>query len=106
MASNPCKSIHDYLIDQAGIDWSAALQSWAWLVPVEFTLWIVNRIGDLFIVVADGSVHRLDTGGGTLAKVAQSRDDFAARIDEGDNANDWLAIPLVNRLVAAGMTLQ
>jgi hypothetical protein len=35
--------------------------------------------------------------------VADSQEDFARRIDEGNNANEWLIIPLVNRLVETGM---
>jgi hypothetical protein len=99
-------SIHDYLVDQTGIDWKDALSSWSWLVPPKFTIWLVNRIADIFIVLPDGTVHMLDVGAGSLTKVAESRDEFSERIDEGENANDWLAIPLVDKLVAAGMSLQ
>jgi hypothetical protein len=55
-------SVADYLIDQSGIDWPKTLASWSWLVPPEFTLWLVNRFADLFIVLADGTVHMLDVG--------------------------------------------
>jgi hypothetical protein len=102
----PHKVVQNYLIDQTGIDWQKALSSWSWLVPPEFTLWLVNRIADLFLVFPDGSVHMLDVGAGTLAKVADSRKEFCVRIDDEDNANDWLAIPLVDKLVAAGIRLQ
>jgi hypothetical protein len=98
-------ALHDYLIDHAGIDWSTALHSWHWLVPREFTLWLVNRIADLFIVLPDGTVHMLDVGGGKLTKVAESQDEFGVKIDEDGNANNWLAIPLVDKLVAAGVIL-
>ena len=50
-------SIHDYLIDPAGIDWDAALAAWAWLLPENFSLSFVNRFADLFVIVPDGSVH-------------------------------------------------
>ena len=99
-------SIQDYLIDQTGIDWLKAFSSWSWLVPPEFTLWLVNRFGDMFLVLADGTVHMLDVGAGTLTKVAESRDDFCTKIDEGNNANQWLMIPLVDKLVSAGILLQ
>jgi hypothetical protein len=52
------------------------------------------------------TVHILDVGCGKLAKVAESRDDFANKLDEDDNANQWLMIPLIDRLVASGVTLQ
>lgn len=96
----------DYLIDQDGIDWSDALASWAWLLPPELTVWLVNRFADLFLVLPDGTVHMLDVGAGTLTKLADSRDDFAGNIDEDDNANQWLMIPLVDKMVAAGILLQ
>jgi hypothetical protein len=99
-------SIADYLIDQSGIDWPRALASWSWLLPREFTLWLVNRFADLFLVLPDGTVHMLDVGVGTLTKLADSRDEFCAKIDEDDNANEWLMIPLVDRMVAAGLVLQ
>ena len=99
-------SINDYLIDQSVIDWSKALSSWSWLLPQEFTLWLVNRFADLFLVLPDGTVHMLDVGAGTLSRIANSRDDFCIKIDEADNANQWLMIPLVDSMVAAGVVLQ
>jgi len=97
--------ITDYLLEHDGVDWSKALATWSWLLPREFTLWLVTRFADLFIVMADGTVHWLDVTGGTLTKVAESRGDFADKIDQDDNADDWLLIPLVDRMVAAGMHL-
>jgi Domain of unknown function (DUF1851) len=99
-------NVHDYLIDQDGIDWSTTLSDWSWLLPSEFACWLVNRFCDLFIVPADGTVLKLDVGCGSLEKVAESRDDFCTRIDEADNGDDWLMIPLVDELVAAGVRLK
>jgi hypothetical protein len=98
-------AITDYLLDHDGVDWSNALATWSWLLPREFTLWLVTRFADLFVVMADGTVHWLDVTGGTLTKVAEDRRDFAEKIDQGDNADDWLMIPLIDRMVAAGMRL-
>jgi hypothetical protein len=83
-----------------------ALSGWQWLLPTEFTVWLMNRFGDLFLILPDGSVHMLDIGAGSLTKLAESRDDFARIIDEDDNADDWLMIPLVDGLVATGVNLQ
>jgi hypothetical protein len=102
MAGN---AIGDYLIDHAGFDWSRLLTEWAWLLPPELTVWLMNRFGDLFLVLEDGSVHMLDAGTGTLTRMADDRDDFCRRVDEGDNANQWFMIPLVDRVVAAGLKL-
>ena len=97
--------LHDYIIDHSDVDWATILRDWAWLLPKRLTVWMMNRFGDLFLVFEDGSVQMLDIGGGTLEKVADSRDDFCQKIDEGDIANQWLMIPLIDRLVAAGKTL-
>src|SRR3954465_7592997 len=93
---------HDYLIGSPGYDWSRLLTDWAWLLPPEVTVWLMNRFGDLFLVLENGSVQMLDVGGGTLTRLADDREDFCRRIDEGDNTNRWFMIPLVDRVVVAG----
>jgi hypothetical protein len=93
----------DYTIEHSDVDWSELLESWAWLLPPEFTVWIMNRFGELFLVFDDGSVHWLEVGAGELKRVADDRDHFAQLADDHDNANDWLMIPLVEKLVAAGI---
>lgn len=95
--------LSDYTLDVEGVDWSDLLASWTWLLPAECTVWFANRFGDLFLVFDDGGVHRLDVGLGSLEKVAGSREAFSSIIDEDNNANDWLMIPLVDELVRAGI---
>ncbi len=97
--------INDYLIQQDGKDWNELLSGWTGLMAEEFTLWMVNRFGDLIITYDDGSVHFLDVGSGTLAKLADSQDQFVERVDHEGNAANWFMIPLVDDCVAAGMTL-
>ena len=98
-------NINDYLIDQKGLDWSKMLSTWHWLLPQQFTIWLVNRFGDVFFVLDDGTVHMLDVGIGMLKQVAMSRNEFIQRLDEPGQADDWLAIPLVDKLVASGQIL-
>ena len=50
-------------------------------------------------------MRRLDVGVGSLEKLADSCDRFSEMIDEGNNADDWLMIPLVDKLVEAGVRL-
>jgi hypothetical protein len=95
----------DYLIDHASFDWKSLLHQWSWLLPPRFTVWLMNRFGDLFIVLEDETVHMLDVGAGTLQKICDSRDTFAEMLDHADNANNWLMIPLIDQLVAREMTL-
>ncbi|RQP21146.1 DUF1851 domain-containing protein [Piscinibacter terrae] len=98
-------NLSDYLLAQDGHDWPSLLSDWAEVLPGDFIVWIVNRLGDLVVVLPDGSVHWLDVGNGSLKRVADNREHFVSAIDEGDNANEWLAIPLVDACVASGMAL-
>lgn len=98
--------INDYLIDQAGKDWGALLRDWVPPLPAGFTLWLVNRFGDAFVVPeGDNSVYLLDVGVGTFVRLADDRSHFADLLDVDDNAANWLLIPLVDACRGAGMTL-
>jgi len=98
-------NLHDYLIDQTGLDWPALLEEWRWLLPSEFSVWLLTRAGDLFITLPDGSIHMLEVGSGELSRVADGRDDACARIDQPGVAEEWLMIPVVDELVASGCVL-
>jgi hypothetical protein len=98
--------VNDYLIDQAGLDWQTMLSGWGEVLPPTFTIWLVNRFGDVFIVPDDGAVYLLDVSGGTFSRLAQSQEEFADLIDVPQNANNWLMIPLVDECMALGMSLQ
>jgi hypothetical protein len=98
-------NVQDYLIEPSGRDWPELLSGWSASLPSSFTVWLVNRFGDIFAVFEDGSVHLLDVGIGAIRRVADSCDDFAVQIDADDNADDWLMINLVDQCVAAGITL-
>ncbi|MCU0292427.1 MAG: DUF1851 domain-containing protein [Thermoanaerobaculaceae bacterium] len=66
---------------------------------------MVNRFAELAVVLEDGSVYMLHTDTGVLTRLADSREHFCQVVDENNNANDWLMIPLVDELVASGLTV-
>lgn len=100
-------NINDYLIDQADKGWGTLLRDWMPPLPAAFTLWLVNRFGDAFVVLEeDGSVHMLDVGNGTFDRVADNRSHFAGLLDVGDNAMGWLLIRLVDACREARMYLR
>ena len=47
-------NVHDYIIDHSGLDWAYLLSGWEWLLPAEFSVWLMNRYGDLFLILPDG----------------------------------------------------
>jgi hypothetical protein len=98
--------VMDYLIDLEGKDWDVLLFDWRFLLPESFSVWLVNRFGDVFAVFEDDSVHMLNVGRGTIERVADNCDDFVTRIDQDDHVNTWMRANLVNRCVKAGMRLK
>lgn len=96
-------SAQDDLIDPGDFDRPGLLSGWAWLLHAEFAVWRMNRFGDLFLTRPDGAVLMLDVGAGSLAPLADSRDDFARKLGEDGNAGDRLMIPLVDQIVAEGI---
>ena len=99
-------TLSDYLIDCSRFDWQKLFASWHWLLPSEFMPWMMNRFGDLFLKTHDGKIHRLALDDGSLSVLAESKEQFCDKLDEPGVANDWLLIPLVDELVAAGKTLK
>ncbi len=98
--------VEEYLIPHEGHDWGELLSPWHELLPAELTVWMVSQIGDVIVVFEEGSVHLLDVGGGSISRLAESRGEFATKIDEGQNAIDWLAMPLVDEMVRRGERLE
>jgi hypothetical protein len=94
-------ALSDYLIEQAGLDWETLLRPWHGILPGQFTLWMVNRFADLFIVLEDGAVWTLRMDDGHLESVAATRDDFAALANDDAFANERFLRPLVDQLRAA-----
>jgi hypothetical protein len=99
-------NLPDYLIDQEGYEWSKIVADWSWLLPSSFTIWMVNRFGDLFLVPDDGSVQFLDIGAGTISVLAPNKEAFYSLVDKGNNADNWFLISLTDSCVDAGLTLQ
>ena len=95
----------DYLINQEGIDWQTHLKPWQHLLPNTFTIWIVNKFGDLFLIAEDDSLHHLDIQLGTLTKRGTSKQDFLEQMLEDQNAADWLYINYVDAAEIAGIEL-
>jgi len=104
-ALDPQMNIEDYLIDHSGFAWTDLLDDWRWLVPSSAAVWLMNRFAELVLVLGDGSVSYLATSAGALRNIASSPQDLIVKIDKDENVREWLMMPLVDRCVAAGMTL-
>jgi hypothetical protein len=98
--------VMDYLIDLEGKDWQVLLLGWRFLLPESFNVWLVNRVGDVFVVFEDGSVHMLNVGRGTIERVADNCESFVTRMDKDNHVNTWMQATLVNHCVKAGLRLR
>jgi hypothetical protein len=102
-------SINNYLIDHQidhqKFNWATLLADWHWLLPTEFSVWLMNKFGDLVLIADDETIIFFDVGNGTLEQVADNRDDFCQKVDADDNANVWLMISLIDQLAATGLHL-
>lgn len=96
--------VGDYLLDPSGHNWTDLLSAWSPILPEEFNLWLVNKVGDAFLIVPDGSIHVLDIGMGAFNHVADNREDFADRVVE--NADSWLLKYLIDDCIASGKVLK
>jgi hypothetical protein len=97
--------INDYLLDHQSFDWAALLSDWHWLLPAEFSVWLMNKFGDLVLIADDGTILFFDVGAGEVERIADNKEDFCQKIDLGDNANVWLMIPLIDQLNGLGTRL-
>jgi hypothetical protein len=81
------------------VDWSWLLREGAW-DPI-----LVSAAGDVFLVRESGEVFRLDTGGGELTRIAGSRAEFEAALQDPELIKDWLLTPVVEELLESGRGL-
>jgi hypothetical protein len=97
--------IQDYTVEQSHLDWAVLLEEWSWLLPADSKVLLLTRAGDLFLQLADRSVHMLDVGVGELQRVAADQKEFDEMISNPKVAREWLMIPIVDQLVASGLGL-
>jgi hypothetical protein len=99
-------NITDYLIDVADKDWARLLAPFVPPMPPRFNVWLVNRLGEAFVIDEASVVLRLDVGAGTCQPVARGREHFAQLLDSNGNTEEWLRVALVDGCRRAGMALQ
>jgi hypothetical protein len=100
------RSIQDYIIDHRELDWDELLEPWRWMLPDSYTIWLMNRFGDLFLILEDGVVVMLDSGMGKVEQVAGSQNEFCDLCEEPENLSDYFAIPLVDGMADSRTMLE
>src|ERR1700759_2523480 len=79
-------------------------KSWSWFTPLaELEPIGLTKLADVFLRDRDGAVYFLDTSFGVLERIAASRGEFVARLENDAFARSLLRIELVDAL--ADLTL-
>jgi hypothetical protein len=96
---------NDLTLSPAGLDFDELMECWRWLVDDSFRPVLLSATGDFFLADGAGTVHWLDTGWGTLTKVANNVDEFNRLRVDPTNARQWFRASLIGQLKGAGVTL-
>jgi len=89
-----------------GIDGTALLLTWRWLVPESLEPIILTAMGDLFLLdPASGEIHWLDVASGELTVVASSGGELEELMREEGVAQNWFMPEAVTAMRKAGSVL-
>jgi hypothetical protein len=87
------------------VDVEEAVRDWRFLYADLGRPILMSAVGDVFVEGAKGQVSRLDTGGGTLSVIAESRAVFDATAPNPANLDEWFLQPVVTELRGKGILL-
>jgi len=79
------------------------LRHWHWLIPADFRIVCVTKIGDAFLRDPHGSIWWLDVGAGSLALVAADDAAWQRSASHDQLIDEWSARNLVAAIEAAGI---
>lgn len=80
-------------------------EHWSWLVADTFQPFMASASGDVFLEAPDLSIHWLDTGQGKIELIANCQEEFLSKL-RSDNGVEWLLSPVIDELLAAGVSLE
>jgi hypothetical protein len=95
-----------YVLPVTRPDWAELLADWLPLLPSCYSLWLLTRFGEVFLIQQDGRVGMLQVSGFQYQVVAKDKTDFQEWLADPDKVAEWFLAPLIDRLEAAGRHLQ
>lgn len=81
-------------------------QDWAWLIGTDKTPILVSSIGDMFLDDGSNKIYWLNSGDGTLTKVAENIEEFRAKLQDPEVVRDWFLVDLITALKEEGKKLE
>jgi hypothetical protein len=100
--------LSDITISHEGIDWQKCLQHWAWILKrmPEFSIWLVTKFGEIFVVSDDEEIWFLSTSNASYEKIADSKEEFASLVDDPENIEYFFMPGVIGKLEESGMLLK
>ncbi|MFO1514066.1 MAG: DUF1851 domain-containing protein [Verrucomicrobiota bacterium] len=95
-----------YVLPVSRTDWAELLVDWQPLLSPGYSLWLLTKFGEVFVIQPDGKVGMLQVSGFQYQVVAKDKTDFLEWLADPDKMAEWFLAPLVDRLEAAGRHLQ
>lgn len=88
-----------WVANTGGIQLSALLSEWRWLVDARYRPLFVTALGDMFLERDDGRVFRLATGSAELLLVAASPEELQRLLEDSQQREAWLDPALMAALI-------
>ena len=95
-----------YVLPISRTDWAELLVDWQPLLPPGYSLWLLTKFGEIFVIQHDGRVGMLQVSGFQYQVVAKDKTDFQEWLADPDKMAEWFLAPLVDQLEAADRRLQ
>lgn len=100
-------TLDDLTVSIDHLDRAALLTEWQWLIGTRKLPVLVTALGNAFLAdLTDRTVHVLDTGPGTVQKVASSGEEFRRLLKDRAFVIEQFAPIIVVRMRERGYTLQ
>ncbi len=87
------------------IDRTKLIEDWQWLVGSSLPI-LITSVGDAFLQNESGEIYWLITGSAEFEKVANSYEEFQAKLNDNELINEWFLVPVVAQLKEQGVQLE
>lgn len=96
---------NDLTVSFEHIDRTKLVEDWQWLVGSSLPI-LITSVGDAFLQNENGEIYWLITGSAELEKVADSYEEFQAKLNDNNLIHEWFLIPVVSQLKERGAQLE
>jgi len=95
----------DLTVSFEHIDRTKLVEDWQWLVDSSLPI-LITSVGDAFLQNENGEIYWLITGSAELQKVANSYEEFQAKLNDNNLIHEWFLVPVVSQLKERGVQLE